>query len=406
LGRRKRPGCGGNGDHGGHSAFVWKQVRLLLTVAGSSPFYGNTLTITLTGTNSFSVNDGTNAVTVPAGLVGGLRIVNTLIDDKVLVDLAGGSFAGWVQAYLGAGNDKLTVQNGTIANGLWIYGQAGTDDISLTSIILPTGKPTVVALDGSGDDSLTIDGGSQLLGDLVTSLANTINLQAGSAVGQNMTVYGGAIKNDITIDGTVGDFAAKTGDLSFYSAASTTNNNTITISGTVGRDFRMTASAVQGTGNVVTLTSTAVIGRDVSLAGTAKADTITLEAGAVITRDLALFFTAGGGDLVTLGVGGPASIGRTAYVYFGAGINTLNVNSTIGAGGIALAFYVTSTSTSGDKLNFLGGSIIGKGSVRLGSGGDKITYAGTTFDVLIDGGAGTETVTGAVPANVKQSSIP
>jgi hypothetical protein len=372
----------------------------VLTVSGTATNPFGLIEVQVTGTNAsnnaFQVFDSGSPVggTFTAKNV---RILLTSDNDNVLLDLNAMTMKGNAYVNLGNGDDTFVVQNGTVNDGLAVYGGFGKDDLTIDNVTIANSRNTYLSGDGGIDDTLTITNNSNLTGNAYAYAVNTITVDPGSKIGGSFFIFAGTGPNDVTINGNVGNYAAGTGDVLFYSNFFVSYDvQQLTVNGQVGRDVRFTSSINTNFGNQVTLGASADVKRDVSIAGTTNNDTVTVANGAKIGRDFSLFLGAGD-DTVNVG---NATIGRTTYMYLGAGDNNVNFTATTGSGS-GLAFYVDAgTGANTLTVEVTTAKIKGTGTVRFAAGNDSFTRIGagnTAFTFTIFGRQpGTNTFIGSV----------
>jgi hypothetical protein len=359
----------------------------LLVISGSATG-GATISVTQDATTAgkFTVTDGTYNHTFSN--VRNVTFVLGSADDKVDVNLGGNTFTGSVNAFLGNGNNTLSVENGTL-RWLNVYGGTGTDSVTLGdgTTNLKVAHSAWVGLDGSTSDTLTLANHATVSGNLTASAVNTVNLNAGSRVDQTVQVFGGSGGNTVTAAGTIGR------DLIFNSAFfRTTAANTLNVNGAVGRDVVFTSSLVNATGDTVNINAN--VGGEVSIAGTEHNDTVTVAPGVTIGTEFEVWLGRGD-DTVTVGNG--ATIGRSAEIDLGAGNDSLTFGATVGNGS-GLAFSVDGGSGN-DQVTITSAAVFnGNGNVRMGPGDDTVTFASAftfnTFTFTLHGGSNTTTTPG------------
>ncbi|WP_139044116.1 autotransporter [Allomesorhizobium alhagi] len=275
-----------------------------------------------------------------------------------------------VSVFLGTGNDRFTIDGGTIYGSIFgeegndtfdvggtgtineqIYGGAGNDVVTVSgegAVIGSTAEPDAIGLEG-GDDRFTMTGGT--VGAAVS----------GGDGNDRLTVAGGTI---------AGFLAGNSGDDIIRISGGTITGfvlgedgiDTITVEGGT-----LTAGARGGLGNDVFNFSG---GTAAAIYGDGDDDTVTISGG-----DIGLVSGGDGNDAISIG-----GVAAVAAVSAGAGndTTTLSADAAI-AGSVALE-------AGDDTFNMTGGTI--GGDVTGGEGVDTVTIR----DGTIAGGINAETV--------------
>jgi hypothetical protein len=420
-------------------------LRLIAGHAFISNPSTSTLTLTATGTNTFNLMDGTLNVNFNVG--GTLFIKGSNKADTISIDMAGNTFTGNLLIDSGNGNDVLdvfsSVDGGEIRGLVTSLSGRGGDTLGLNSA--GTGAMTfrgrIQALDTLGTDTVTVGnatGATSLLGDVLLTGFNDVNVGQGAA-----DIYGRDLHVRVIQEATGIDVLV--------------NANV-----TVSRDLNVFGTPV---GDVVNLLGPADIGRNVNISLSHGSDTITVSdaagGGAPITVNGDFNLDMGEGDNsydlddpfnvfgnFTLRAGHGTNLvnnyngstGGDLRVFFGNGINNLNLATTgltiggnvlvvAGNGDNAIGFadvvvggdvdlrlgngnnVVTAIdpATFGGTFNLRTGNgnnqlafiystpILVKVNVHFGNGDDSVLVSGTTITGLIDGGGGTNTFTEGLP---------
>ncbi|MBT2748707.1 MULTISPECIES: autotransporter-associated beta strand repeat-containing protein [unclassified Lysobacter] len=327
---------------------------------------------------------GSNTVNVAAGA--SLLANGDLGDGSDILDVAGSLDTGTGVLDLGAGDDTLSIHDGTILLGTVAAG-AGTD--LLNANIATSADLGAVqgfeALSKTGTGALNINGpaGSDFV--TVDVLAGSLNIAgAGSVVAQNTTIASGAALN------LVGSYAGTAGNDSFTVAGTVAGTGTLSLldgddTFTIrdGADLSALSSAVDGgTGNdtfVADLTGTATLGGAVNFETLTKTNTGTLN----IDGPAASAFTTVNVDGGTLDIGAGGSV---------SGVNTATV-----ANGASLMVDGTFGFTLGADSFTVAGNVSGSSVIDMLDGDDHlILHDGADMSGLatpIDGGAGIDTLT-------------
>ncbi|ALN65983.1 outer membrane autotransporter barrel domain protein [Lysobacter antibioticus] len=348
-----------------------------LNVAGSVQAGGG-------GAATITGSAGSNTVNVAAG--GTLLANGDLGDGSDVLDVAGSLDTGAGVFDLGAGDDTLSIHDGTAIVGI-VAGGAGTDllnadiatsaDLGAVQGFETLSKTNVGALNINGpasSDFLTVD-----------VLGGSLNVAAtGSVVAQDTTVAGGAALNlDGSYSGTAGNDSftvagtvAGTGVLNLLDG-----DDTFTIQD--GADLSGLSNAVDGgTGTdtfVADLTGTATLGGAVNFETLTKTNTGTLNIDGPAASNFSTVNVDGG--TLDIGLGGSVSGVNTATVANGARLVVDGAfGFTLGADSFTVAGNVSGSSVI-DMLD-------GDDHLILQDGADMSGLA-----TPIDGGAGIDTLT-------------
>lgn len=371
----------------------------LLYVADSAPASVGPIRIVQTANNTFNVLDGATQINGAPLVATNIRVALTAANDDLRIDLNGKTFNGSVLAFLGAGVNTATVYgNETNSNGtqgsingfLQIYGGIDIDTVNLNGTNpggLKVGLSTFVNLGGSAFDVLNTTGAVNLNGGLSAYYANSVTINSGTTVGNNVFLYGGNGGNNVNFN--VGASVAK----NFTFAANFFNSfgaNTVNVNGAVGQDLVFTSSIYNSIGHSLTLGATGTVARDLLFYGSNQADDLTVNGS--VARNL-VAYTGAGDDTVTLN----GSVGAAVYLFLGAGNDTATLNGSIGAGPATTQVLFIDAGAGDDTVNFnAGANINGKSTVLLGAGNDTFNNNGGAHSgaFLVDGGAGTDTFMG------------
>ncbi|UJB19606.1 MULTISPECIES: autotransporter-associated beta strand repeat-containing protein [Lysobacter] len=348
-----------------------------LKVVGSLQAGGGTA-VAITG------SAGSNAVNVTAGA--SLLANGGLGDGSDVLDVAGSLDTGTGVLDLGAGDDTLSIHDGTNILGTVAAG-TGTDllsaDIATSADLGAVQGFETLSKTGTGALNINGPAGSDFV--TVDVLAGSLNVAgAGSVVAQNSTIasgtalnldgsYSGTAGNDsFTVAGTV----AGTGALNLLDG-----DDTFTVQD--GADLSGLSNAVDaGTGNdtfVADLAGAATLGGAVNFETLTKTNTGILN----IDGPAASAFTTVNVEGGTLDIGAGGSI---------SGVTTANV-----ANGASLVVDGALGFTSGADSFTIAGNLSGSSVVDMLDGDDHlILHDGADMSGLatpIDGGAGVDTLT-------------
>lgn len=211
-----------------------------ITVAGGGTanivVYGKpvgAVEITQTADGTFDVFDDGNLIatkTTSADLIVKLGSTN----DNVTLDLGGFTAPDDIQILLGAGNDQLAVINGEVTDDLLISGSGGDDIVDIGDGVSPlVADDLSINLWTAGTDEATIHDQVTITDDFTSYYVNTLTLEEGSEIGDDLWILGGTAGNDVTLDGNVGH------DVKFYGSnrASAVDTFTQGANSTVGHDM-------------------------------------------------------------------------------------------------------------------------------------------------------------------------
>lgn len=245
------------------------------------------LEVAVLESGDFQVTDAGVVVATVAGVTDDLQIqldADQGADNSVTLDLGGQTFDR-LSVNLGAGDNTLTVQNGTLAGGFSYSGGNDADNVTLAGD-LALSSTALVQL-GDGNNGLSIAGSLE----------------------RSLLVFGGAGDDTVALaaDGNVrGDLVATLGE----------GANSTTIAGEIGRALHVSGGQED---DIVSILADASVGRDallrlgngdnqVSVAGTLHRnltiaagggdDLVEILAGALIERSLATFLGNGDNQLV------------------------------------------------------------------------------------------------------------
>lgn len=281
-------------------------------------------------------------------------------NNSIVINLEGNAAPGDVNLHLPATtNNQVEIENGTIRGNLRIYGGGATDGITLgnpSGAALQVNQETYVQLNAGASDSLQVNPGVTLKGDLVATSANQLTLAAGSYVGGSADIAGGPAGNQVVLDGTVARLA------------------------------RFTGSMLKS--DEVTVGASAKLGSLVVLFGDGKSS---LEMNGTVL-DSFFMQTGAGNDQIDLN----GRIDGTAELDLGDGNNLVNFDGTIGSP--ASPSELTMKTGSGNNSVIWENAFVlnGDASVKLGAGNDVFTLNSQAKfqSALIDGGAGENTFIG------------
>jgi hypothetical protein len=125
----------------------------VLIVTGSATDPGDTIRVVQTAEDTFDVFDGDTKVNDEPLEAGNVVLALGRASDTVEVDLGGFSASTGLAAYLGGGDDTLTVTNGEL-RAVLVSAGAGDDTVTFEESAVLSG-PAVVSLD-SGNDTFEL----------------------------------------------------------------------------------------------------------------------------------------------------------------------------------------------------------------------------------------------------------
>lgn len=211
-----------------------------LTVAGGGSadiiVYGKpngAVEINQTANGTFEIYDNAVLVSTKTTATRDLIVKLGSTNDDVTIDLGGFTAPDDVQVLLGAGNDSLTVLNGSVFDDLLISGSGGDDVVDLGDGVNPLEADDLsINLWTAGVDEATIHDLVSINDDFYSYYVNTLTLEAGSEIGDDLVIIGGTAGNDVVLDGNVGH------DLKFYGSSRSYAIDTFTqgATSTIGHD--------------------------------------------------------------------------------------------------------------------------------------------------------------------------
>ncbi|WP_051885422.1 autotransporter-associated beta strand repeat-containing protein [Lysobacter antibioticus] len=325
----------------------------VLNVGGSLQAAGGT-TATLTG------SAGANTVNVAAGA--SLLASGDLGDGSDLLDISGTLDTGAGILDLGAGDDSLTIHDGTDIVGT-VAGGVGIDNVN-ANIALSADLGAVQGfetLSKTGVGTLNINGPASSDFITVDVLAGTLNVAAtGAVVAQNTTIASGST---LQVDGS---YSGTSGSDSFIVAGTVAGAGTLDLldgddSFTIqdGADLSGLANAVDG--GAGTDTFIADLAGSATLGGAINFETLTKT------------------NTGTLNVDGPAASAFTTVNVNGGNLDIGAAGSIDGAvtttvaGGASLNVDGTYTGSAGADTMNVSGTVAGSGTIDLAAGDDTLT---------------------------------
>ncbi|WP_408953732.1 autotransporter-associated beta strand repeat-containing protein [Lysobacter sp. Hz 25] len=339
----------------------------VLNVGGSLQAAGGT-TATLTG------SAGVNTVNVAAGA--SLLASGDLGDGSDLLDVSGTLDTGAGILDLGAGDDSLTIHDGTDIVGT-VAGGVGIDNVN-ANIALSADLGAVQGfetLSKTGVGTLNVNGPASSDFITVDVLAGTLNVAAtGAVVAQNTTIASGTT---LQVDGS---YSGTSGSDSFIVAGSVAGAGTLDLldgddSFTIqdGADLSGLSNAVDGGAGTDTfiadLAGSATLGGAINFETLTKTNTGTLN----VDGPAASAFTTVNVNGGTLDIGAAGSIDGA-------------VTTTV-AGGAILNVDGTYTGSAGADTMNVSGTVAGSGTIDLAAGDDTLTLNdGALLNNVIDGG--------------------
>ncbi len=325
------------------------------------------LAITESSSGAIQVSDNGKAVGTYSNVTKGAVITLDNHSDSVFVNLGGNTLHGSLNVTMGNGTNCLDLINGTITGALTITGGTVTDAIVLGGDGLGTPRSfpaftvagdTTVNSGLGGNDTLVLNSGVTMKGNLAVLSANSFTLAAGSSVLGNASICGG--------------FAS----------------NTDVIAGNVGKELKVLGANKPDT---LIMTGSARIGSLFANLGDGN-DTLNLQgtvAGNVTVN------TGGGANAISVG----GKVGGTPSFNLGSGTDSLTISGAFGAGANTLALDIDGgkgkdivTLTQGSFMN-------GDTGIALGAENSSLTLAGiigsasSNANLKVVGGAGNDKVT-------------
>jgi hypothetical protein len=258
--------------------------------------------------DTFKVMNGAATVGTFSGVTGDLILRLGKGDDAVSIDLGGLSTPHGIRASLGAGNNSLSLANGTVKGSLSVAGKDGSDGVTLGGTTpLTINGDVSVHFEGQATGKVELKSAATVKGDVWGEHAGAVLLDAGSTVGKNVFLHGGPGSDSLGVAGNVG------GDVVFLGGKSA---DTLTVTGKVGGNL----FAFLGNGNDVANIGGTVSGF-VLLNGGHSNDSLTLS-GTVGGRTLVL--GGSGDDVVTIAA--TANLKSAATVEMGSGTDKLTLD--------------------------------------------------------------------------------
>ncbi|MGN7920342.1 hypothetical protein, partial [Lysobacter sp. 22409] len=317
---------------------------------------------------------GANTVNVAAGA--SLLATGNLGDGSDLLDISGTLDTGAGILDLGAGDDSLTIHDGTDIVGT-VAGGVGIDNVN-ANIALSADLGAVQGfetLSKTGVGTLNINGPASSDFITVDVLAGTLNVAAtGAVVAQNTTIASGST---LQVDGS---YSGTSGSDSFIVAGTVAGAGTLDLldgddSFTIqdGADLSGLANAVDGGAGTDTfiadLAGSATLGGAINFETLTKTNTGTLN----VDGPAASAFTTVNVNGGTLDIGAAGSIDGA-------------VTTTV-AGGASLNVDGTYTGSAGADTMNVSGTVAGSGTIDLAAGDDTLTLNdGALLNNVIDGG--------------------
>jgi len=266
--------------------------------------------------NTYQISDGSNTVTRSGVTSMSVTTFGFSSAKSVDIDLNGGSINNVVVTFLTTGSTSLTVHDGTINGYLYIFGGYGADTVNLgNSGGLTVNDATTVNL-FSGIDTLNVNSGVTLQGNVYTSLIENVTLDATSTLGKNALFVAGLGSNTYNLHGTINGSVYYTGGL---------GSDNFTADGSIGADLALVL--LSGNDNVNLSGS---IGQDLYINSVFFGGVKTINLGGSIGGNASIFLGYGN-DVVNF----TGAITGTLNVNLGPGDDTFNFGSaaTVGSGG-------------------------------------------------------------------------
>jgi hypothetical protein len=371
------------------SAMAWMSNGSLMVHDSTSA----NLAITEVGAGTFRVVDNNN-------VVGTYHVTNdidvTLAGQTNTVDFylqgyaAPGSVS--VDAHASESND-MAILNGIIRGNLTIRGGQGTDNVVLGG---PSGPLQVdgnafVQLNKGPSDTLQVNSGVTIEGNLTANSANYLTLAAGSTVDGSAIIGDGPAGDTVTLDGTVGRLAKFIGSMQYSDHV------------TVGQTAKLGSLVVQFGDGDSTLTMDGKVLDEFYLQKGIGSDTITLAGTIGGYARLDLSGDSNTHDTVTITgtIGGSSAASPTgdallilrAHNGLDAGSDTVNLAAHINGN------VLVNTNDGNSAVTFENGlDIEGSAKVNFGAGNDVFALGkGAQFrSADINGGGGTNTFDGNI----------
>jgi len=292
-----------------------------------------------------------------------------------------------------SGNNDVAILNGTIRGNLSIYGGQGTDNVVLggPSGNLQVNGDALIQLNKGALDTLQVNSGVTIKGNLTADSANRLTLAAGSTVDGSATIVDGPAGDTVELDGTVERLTKFVGSMQ--------NSDSVT----VGQKAELGSLVVQFGDGDSTLTMDGQVLDQFFLQTGIGSDSITLAGSIGGFAALHLSGDSTTQDTVTItgtiGGSGPASPSGDALSIVrphnghddGSDIVTLagRINGNV----LVNTNDGNSSVTFGDALD-----IVGSAKVDFGAGNDVFTLdQGARFQSAdINGGGGTNTFNGDI----------
>lgn len=363
--------------------------------------------VTLTGgAIATATLGGTKDLTFTLGTLGALKTVNTSGSSIVKADLSGSTSITKIDTTASTGSSLITIRGNTA--GIAYNGGAGADSVTLTGAIAADASIKL----GAGNDRLLSNGGSVASnstavidgGDGVDAIASSLVTVGNAALFKNFEVlnlsssgpFDISLMTGSTIQSLELNGAGATGSYGGLSVAQALNVTATTTNSDVTLNFTNatgTADAYTVTFNALTTgTSTnkaTVAAGNVTLAGIETINVVSGSAGGVNTNTIAL----GGADARSVVITGS----QAAEVSFAG---TVGTTATAG-----LSSIDASGSTGGVKIDTSTGTIniaTAGLTIKGGTGADNIIVGslGASAVVTVSAGAGKDTINVGASAGV------
>jgi hypothetical protein len=320
--------------------------------------YSNAVSVTLTAISSGSGSTAAGGATAISGtasgfenLVGGSNSGDTLTDstgDSTIV--ISGANSGTIDGLVFSAIENLNLSTGidgvTVTSGGSLSGNLDLGDGSSNSVVMNSGAGAIGSLTaGSGNDAITIDGGS------VTGAVS-------SGDGTNTLI----INNT---NSSIGSYTGGSGVDTIVSNGGDINGN-VSTGGAADALTLSDAGQISGNVSLGTNSDSSDGGDTLSVSGTSSS------ARAIITGSIS---TGAGADAVSFSDATIGGSGQTLSL--GSDNNFLDGNDSLSASNSAITATVT-TGSGSDSVSLTNGSSI-TGDVSLGINGETQTYT-NTFD--------------------------
>jgi len=309
-----------------------------LTVAGGGAadivVYGKPIgavEINQTADGTFEIYDNAVLIATKTTATRDLIVKLGSTNDNVTIDLGGFTAPDDVQILLGAGNDQLLVINGFITDDLLISGSGGDDTVDIGDGATPLeADDMTINLWTAGIDEATIHDLVSIGDDFYSYYSNTLTIEEGAEIGDDLVIIGGTAGNDVTLDGNVGH------DVRFYGSSRSYAIDTFTqgANSVIGHDAILYTdnSAYLSVGGKDTVVLNGTVGNYLFINAAGGDDIVELGATFSITNPTGRMRIYLGNGVDSFTTDATLPIGLTGTVDGGTGVDTKTENVALPAG--------------------------------------------------------------------------